>query len=172
MTWRGRRDEEASVLKAIPTCRTCGWWMGIDGELGCLCPHEYPTYRACQRSAKRRFWRPVSPTVPRAKRAGEMTERLQEGQKWVKDVRTRLGLTQEQLSRLLGVCVMTISKWERGILKPSGYQLALLASFGKAQQHLPESGTLAVAALNEDGVAAALYVLLRGAYSALECQKD
>lgn len=41
-------------------------------------------------------------------------------------IRYSLKATQVELAQLLGVHPMTVSKWERGELEPSGYQLALL----------------------------------------------
>jgi len=43
----------------------------------------------------------------------------------VKELRHRLGLTQEQMAHELGVSWSTISRWENGHCRPSG--LALLA---------------------------------------------
>lgn len=37
----------------------------------------------------------------------------------LKDLRLRLGLTQEQMAHALGVTFTTFSKWERGLTKPS-----------------------------------------------------
>src|SRR4051812_16752705 len=41
-------------------------------------------------------------------------------------VRSRLGLTQEQFARLLGVPVGTLRNWEQGIREPAGAAKALL----------------------------------------------
>ena len=43
-------------------------------------------------------------------------------------IRKRLGLTQERLARLTGVHPMTVSKWERGVLKPTALQRAILVA--------------------------------------------
>lgn len=43
----------------------------------------------------------------------------------IKDVRQKLGLTQEQLAHKIGVTAFTIRRWESGKVKPS--PLALLA---------------------------------------------
>lgn len=37
----------------------------------------------------------------------------------IKEIRERLGLTQEALAHLIGVSFQTINRWERGIFKPS-----------------------------------------------------
>ena len=51
----------------------------------------------------------------------------------VLDFRRRLGLTQAQLGRMLGVHAMTVSKWERGTVAPTHYNLQ--------QLHLVELGS-------------------------------
>lgn len=37
----------------------------------------------------------------------------------IKEFRDRLGITQEELSRLIGVSCQTINRWEKGHYKPS-----------------------------------------------------
>lgn len=37
----------------------------------------------------------------------------------IKEIRERLGLTQEALAHVLGVSFQTINRWERGLFKPS-----------------------------------------------------
>jgi putative transcriptional regulator len=37
----------------------------------------------------------------------------------IKEIRDRLGLSQEALAHVLGVSFQTINRWERGIFKPS-----------------------------------------------------
>lgn len=78
-------------------------------------------------------------------------------------VRSALSLTQAQLASLLGCHVLTISKWECGRLIPSPYQVALLRSFGIAQEKKPDIGDIASACLVEDGAVMAIYVLLKAA---------
>ena len=46
-------------------------------------------------------------------------------------LRTDLGLSQIQFGQLFGVHFMTVSKWERGVLSPNTYQLALMDQFRK-----------------------------------------
>ena len=41
-------------------------------------------------------------------------------------LRQRLGLTQVRLAELTGVHAMTVSKWERGVLRPSRHQREIL----------------------------------------------
>lgn len=44
-------------------------------------------------------------------------------------LRHDLGLSQIEFGQLFGAHFMTVSKWERGILRPSAYQLALMDQF-------------------------------------------
>jgi transcriptional regulator with XRE-family HTH domain len=50
----------------------------------------------------------------------------------LRDLRKRLRLSQAEFGQLLGAHAMTVSKWERGVLSPNAYQLALLERFDKA----------------------------------------
>lgn len=79
-------------------------------------------------------------------------------------LRDALRLTQAQFATLLGVHSLTVSKWERGRLQPAPYQVALMQSFGRAQQREPNVGALIGGALLAAGVGAALYLLLRPAF--------
>ena len=47
-------------------------------------------------------------------------------------LRSRLGLTQPRLARLAGVHPMTVSKWERGVLRPNPPQRAILRALEAA----------------------------------------
>jgi putative transcriptional regulator len=38
---------------------------------------------------------------------------------WIKEFRMKNNLTQEQLAQKVGVSWVTISRWERGLVKPS-----------------------------------------------------
>jgi transcriptional regulator with XRE-family HTH domain len=44
----------------------------------------------------------------------------------------RLGLSQVEFGRLFDVHFMTVSKWERDVLSPSPYQIALMQQFDRA----------------------------------------
>lgn len=46
-------------------------------------------------------------------------------------LRADLGLSQVQFGQLFGIHFMTVSKWERGLLVPNTYQLALMEQFRK-----------------------------------------
>ena len=43
-------------------------------------------------------------------------------------IRAKLGLTQVRLAEVTGVHPMTVSKWERGVLRPTRHQRATLAA--------------------------------------------
>ena len=81
----------------------------------------------------------------------------------IRNIRKVLGLTQTQLGQLLGIHSLTVSKWERGVLTPSPYQMAMLDSFKKAGERKPLVGGTVVALLVGAGIAAALYLLLKAA---------
>ena len=48
-------------------------------------------------------------------------------------IRRNLRLSQEELGMLIGVHGMTVSKWERGILKPNRFQEAILNTVAKSK---------------------------------------
>src|ERR1700741_2906980 len=50
----------------------------------------------------------------------------------LKPLRMRLNLSQKELGDLLGVHVMTVSKWERGIAKPNDHQSRILRALSDA----------------------------------------
>jgi len=54
-------------------------------------------------------------------------------------LRQRLGLSQSAFAELLGVHAMTVSKWERGVLKPGAHQQRLLKALARAPER--EQGT-------------------------------
>ena len=59
-----------------------------------------------------------------------MTEESPESQNWtadtVRELRSRMGLTQRQLARRLGIRQQTVSEWETGIYAPRGASVTLL----------------------------------------------
>ena len=52
--------------------------------------------------------------------------------KTLKPLRERLALSQKELAQILGVHVMTVSKWERGVAEPSEHQHKILRALGDA----------------------------------------
>jgi molybdopterin-binding protein len=58
----------------------------------------------------------------------------------VRSVREKLGLSQQDLAKILGTHAMTISKWERGVLRPNEHQRKLLKSFASAADRGPKLG--------------------------------
>lgn len=55
----------------------------------------------------------------------------------IKAFRDRVGLTQVELSRVIGVHEMTVSKWERGITVPTPHEDALLEHMAAKKQPKP-----------------------------------
>lgn len=82
----------------------------------------------------------------------------------IREIREGLDLTQTQLANLLGVHPLTVSKWERGVLKPSPHQQAMLQSFRKATKNKPDIGAIIAGVLVGAGVALAIYLLLKAAF--------
>lgn len=80
----------------------------------------------------------------------------------VAQVRKKLGLSQAHFGNLFGVHPMTVSKWERDILRPTDYQLALMMEFEKAARRKEVTDTIG-AVLVGAGIAAALLLLLKSA---------
>ena len=79
----------------------------------------------------------------------------------ITQLRKSIGLSQVEFGQLFGAHAMTVSKWERGVLQPSAYQLALMTQFrrtaeAKAAKAKDEVKNLLVGA----GVVAALLWLL------------
>ena len=81
--------------------------------------------------------------------------------RWIARLRREgLKMTQAQLAQILGVHAMTVSKWERGELRPTRYQVALLGNFKIASELDPEAGARAVEGLEGGGAVDGLYRLL------------
>jgi molybdopterin-binding protein len=55
--------------------------------------------------------------------------------KSLKPLRVRLNLSQKELGELFGVHVMTVSKWERGVLEPNEHQKKILRALGDAAEN-------------------------------------
>ena len=78
-------------------------------------------------------------------------------------LRRDLGLSQIQFGELFGAHFMTISRWERGLLHPSAYQLALLEQFRRtADAKKAEAQDELKKVLVGAGIVAALVWLLNG----------
>ncbi|MGH7435881.1 MAG: helix-turn-helix domain-containing protein [Polyangiaceae bacterium] len=86
-------------------------------------------------------------------------------------LREALGLTQAQFATLLGVHSLTISKWERGVLEPTPYQVGLMQSFVRSQQQEPNVGAAIGGVLLAAGVGAALYLLLKPGVEAADAPR-
>lgn len=79
----------------------------------------------------------------------------------IASLRHKLGLSQVEFGQLFDAHSMTISKWERGVLRPTAYQVALMRQFeltaeAKRDQSREQVKSLLVGA----GVVAALVWLL------------
>ena len=75
-------------------------------------------------------------------------------------LRNALGLSQPEFAQLFGVHPMTVSKWERGVLKPTSYQGVMMNDFEKASREKIVKDTLKNVLIGA-GVVAAVYFLLK-----------
>lgn len=57
----------------------------------------------------------------------------------IKEIRIKLGLSQQQFSRLVFVSVKTLQNWEQGRRQPQGPALALLMILKKDPKHAIEA---------------------------------
>lgn len=78
-------------------------------------------------------------------------------------IRSRLGMTQEQMARVLGVSFASVNRWEAGHSSPTGPTLDLYQALNAAIRAGNTSETIRQAANNERG--AFLYSLFRMAYA-------
>ena len=62
-------------------------------------------------------------------------------------LRQSLGLTQVRLARVTGVHPMTVSKWERGLLRPNAHQRELLEAFAAGRGEAAQTATRELAGL-------------------------
>ena len=81
----------------------------------------------------------------------------------ISSLRRSLGLSQVEFGQLFDAHSMTVSKWERGVLRPTAYQIALMRQFqttadAQKDQAREQVKNLLVGA----GVVAALVWLLSG----------
>ena len=79
-------------------------------------------------------------------------------------IRTRLGLSQEQMARLLGVSFASVNRWEGNHSSPTGPTLDLYLALDAAIRAGHTPSAILAAANNERGVF--LYTLFRMGYSA------
>lgn len=82
-------------------------------------------------------------------------------------VRRRLGITQEQMARLLGVTNTSIWRWEQDVGELSPWHHAILDAFERACERQPSIGSVAIHTLTTDGVAKALFYILHAAFGKL-----
>jgi molybdopterin-binding protein len=52
--------------------------------------------------------------------------------KSIRTLRTKLDVSQKELAELVGVHAMTVSKWERGVARPSAHQARILEALASA----------------------------------------
>lgn len=78
-------------------------------------------------------------------------------------IRTKLGLSQEQMARLLGVSFASVNRWEGGHSSPTGPTRDLYLALDAAIRAGNTPETIRRAANNERG--AFLYTLFRMAYA-------
>lgn len=83
----------------------------------------------------------------------------------IRNTRARLNIGQVQFAQLLGVHPLTVSKWERGELKPNPHQQALIESFQVASDKQVDIGETVAGLLVTAGVAFALFALLDAAFA-------
>lgn len=82
----------------------------------------------------------------------------------IQKLRKKLRITQVQMGQLLGCHHMTVSKWERGVLKPSIWQGTMLVAFARAVDVDPDVGSTWIGLIEESGIDYVLYRILRTAY--------
>lgn len=89
----------------------------------------------------------------------------------ITSLRKSLRLTQHEFAQLFGVHHMTASKWERGELRPTGYQLALMTDFGQAVAKDSNIPSILSAMLVGSSITNALFMLLHRARMAEPAKK-
>jgi len=77
-------------------------------------------------------------------------------------IRQQLGLSQEQMARILGVSFASVNRWEGGQSSPAGVTRDLYQAIDAALRSRHPARTIVEAANNERGVF--LYTLFRMAY--------
>ncbi len=79
--------------------------------------------------------------------------------------RERLRLSQDDLAALLGVHPMTVSKWERSVIRPTRYHRNLLICFRSAAVRRPEIWRELRQLLDEHAILCAVYHLIDTAFA-------
>ncbi len=77
----------------------------------------------------------------------------------LREIREALGLPQSKVAKLLGVHVLTISRWECGTMKPHGLYRELITQLARASKK-KGAGERIAKALDERGVAGGLREML------------
>ena len=88
---------------------------------------------------------------------------------YVKTTRKRLGLTQDQFARLLGVSPPAVQRWEYGVSKPSLLQADIIHQINQHMDEIEEVerenntsiGDILKAALLGGGIAFGMYQLFK-----------
>jgi putative transcriptional regulator len=87
----------------------------------------------------------------------------------IKSIRASMALSQADFGRLFGVHAMTVSRWERGQLRPTPYHVALMEQFRRAIKKRPTNVESEVAGLLVGaGVIAAIFFLLKAAHDSTD----
>ena len=82
----------------------------------------------------------------------------------LKILRQNLRISQAKLAALIGVHPLSVSKWERGLLKPNRYKSELLHAFYKASKRNPELKNTFSHYMKTNGAIPALSKLLEIAF--------
>lgn len=72
----------------------------------------------------------------------------------VRDLRRRLGMTQEELAHALGITVGTVNRWENGRFRPSKLARATIAEFARRHGVVLKEAPAATPGDSADGKAA------------------
>jgi len=81
----------------------------------------------------------------------------------IKRLRNAADITQAELGAFLGISNSTMHKWERGLLRPNDWQVAMLDAFAEAETRVPGVLKQAVKTLYARGYARALHLILAAA---------
>ena len=79
-------------------------------------------------------------------------------------IRRDLWLSQVEIGRIIGVAGSTVSRWERGVSRPTEYHEELLKRFKRANFLNPSAGAIAKDLIVTRGSVEALWFLLNESY--------